>query len=383
MGKVAPATPAAVTAHPAQNTSAPMSAIDHALVISSRPPGLRPGDHVLSVGSKPEDHVLPSAAKPEEHAPPTLTSGVRPGDHVLVIRPASSVAAAPAPSGNAPLPAASRPEARQTPAATSPAQAASNPVPAAQPQPITASTSSKSPASYQVPAPAVTPRLSPIDHVLLVSVHPPGMPGSAASVDHAFPAVISPPSPNGWTPGRGLLASLELPEGHHLTEGQALLMETPDESCRDPISWSVIIHKSSYLVEVYYKGKHFDSFPAVFGRNPDHSAKEWEGDLRTPEGTYVIIDKYYTPRWKWFLRLNYPNYDDRARYDTMLGAGLVPVINGHLRHLGGAIGIHGTDRPSFNRTRINWTLGCISVDNDAIEELDRVLPIGTLVIIKQ
>ena len=209
------------------------------------------------------------------------------------------------------------------------------------------------------------------------------MPGSAASVDHAFPAVISPPSPNGWTPGRGLLASLELPEGHHLTEGQALLMETPDESCRDPISWSVIIHKSSYLVEVYYKGKHFDSFPAVFGRNPDHSAKEWEGDLRTPEGTYVIIDKYYTPRWKWFLRLNYPNYDDRARYDTMLGAGLVPVINGHLRHLGGAIGIHGTDRPSFNRTRINWTLGCISVDNDAIEELDRVLLIGTLVIIKQ
>jgi lipoprotein-anchoring transpeptidase ErfK/SrfK len=78
-----------------------------------------------------------------------------------------------------------------------------------------------------------------------------------------------------------------------------------------------------------------------------------------------------------------PHYDDRARYNTMLREGLVPVIDSHLRHLGGAIGIHGTDRPSFNRVRINWTLGCISVDNDTIEELDRVLPVGTLVIIKQ
>ncbi len=184
------------------------------------------------------------------------------------------------------------------------------------------------------------------------------------------------------TPGRRLMASLRLPPDHHLTEGQELLMDTADDSCTDPMSWSAIIHKSAYLIDVYYKGKHFDSFAAVFGRNPDHSAKEWEGDLRTPEGNYIIIEKYYNPRWKWFLRLNYPNYQDRTRYEGMRNEGLVPVIQGHRRALGGAIGIHGTDRPRFNRLHVNWTLGCISVDNDSIEELEQILPVGTLVIIK-
>ncbi len=251
----------------------------------------------------------------------------------------------------------------------------------AQPQPIAVRTPSiATTAVNQVPAP--TPKLMPGDHILLVSVHPPGSPGSASAIDHAFPVHIDHQFSSVMTPGRQLLASLHLPPGHHITEGQELLMETPDDSCHNPMSWSVIVHKSAYLVDVYYKGRYFDSFPAVFGRNPDHSAKEWEGDLRTPEGNYLIIDKYYNPRWRWFLRLNYPNYDDRTRYESMLDEGLVPVIDGHRRSLGGAIGIHGTDRPRFNRLHINWTLGCISVDNYAIDELDRILPVGTLVIIK-
>jgi hypothetical protein len=241
-------------------------------------------------------------------------------------------------------------------------------MPAPAPVPPVAATASTSP---QPPS-----KLSPIDHVLLVSVHPPGLPGTAQPTDHVFVW------PKGETPGRELLASIVFPEGHHLTEGQELLVDTPDESCRDPMSWSVIVHKSSYLVDVYYKGKYFDSFNAVFGRNPDHSAKQWEGDLRTPEGNYIIIEKYYNPRWRWFLRLNYPNEDDRERYAAEREQGLIPVIRGHERMLGGAIGIHGTDRPRFNRLHLNWTLGCISVDNDAIEELERILPVGTLVIIK-
>ena len=42
-------------------------------------------------------------------------------------------------------------------------------------------------AANNVPQPAATPRLSQIDHVLMVSVHPPGAPGSAGAIDHAFP----------------------------------------------------------------------------------------------------------------------------------------------------------------------------------------------------
>jgi len=231
---------------------------------------------------------------------------------------------------------------------------------------------------------AATPGLSPIDHVLIVSAHPPGVYGAPAAGDHVPAPGIDHQAdaiPN-YGPGADLLAALRLPAGHQLSEGERLLAQTQDSSCMNPMSWSVVVHKSAYLFDVFYKGRPFASFPAVFGRNPDHSAKMWEGDLRTPEGFYTIVEKYYNPRWRWFLRLSYPNYYDRTRYETMLDQGLVPVINGHTRHLGGAIGIHGTDRPRFNRTRLNWTLGCISVDNDAIDELDQILPVGTMVIIK-
>jgi hypothetical protein len=237
-------------------------------------------------------------------------------------------------------------------------------------------------AANQAPVPAATPKLAPGDHVLIVSIHPPGSAGALSPIDHALQPYPYHRFTGVMGPGRHLMASLHLPPEHHVTEGQELLMDTPDDSWTDPMSWSVIVHKSAYLVDVFYKGRHFDSFPAVFGRNPDHSAKQWEGDLRTPEGNYLIIEKYYNPRWKWFLRLNYPNYDDRNHYASMREEGLVPVIWGRLRPLGGAIGIHGTDRPRFNLLHVNWTLGCISVDNDSIEELEQILPVGTLVIIK-
>ncbi len=332
-----PAVSATATAVPRAAASPSLGPSDHALVIQVRPPGLRPGDHVLII-RRADSNPAPNAAPPSGPGPRPLAT------------PAAAYASPPHP----PPP---------------------QPVPAAQAQPVAKST----PAA----AKAAQPALSPIDHVLLLSVRPPGTPGPAAT-DHVLqPGVVDHAAPSGWTPGRELLASLNLPPGHHLTEGQELLMDTRDSSCSDPMSWTVIVHKSSYLVDVFYKGKHFDSFPAVFGRNPDRSAKMWEGDLRTPEGNYLIVEKYYNPRWRWFLRLNYPNYMDRTRYQNLREEGLVPVVHGHSRALGGAIGIHGTDRPRFNRLHINWTLGCISVENDAIEELERILPIGTLVIIKR
>jgi hypothetical protein len=337
-------------------TPAPLSPIDHSAWVSTRSSGLAPGDHVLIV------HSAPTAV------PPAPAPGVSAGS-----------VAAPAAPGSIPQ-AASRPEPRQTPGVTGASGPSwSSPAPYAQPQPVAARTPLSAVAANGVPIPAATPKLSPIDHVLVVSVHPPGQPGL---IDHAGVVGGDHLSANGWTPGRALLASLRLEPGHHLTEGETLLRDTADSSTTDPRSWSVVVRKSSYLVDVLYKGRPFESYRAVFGRNPDHSAKQWEGDLRTPEGFYTIVEKYYNPRWKWFLRLSYPNYLDRVRYETMLYKGLVPFRGGRPRPLGGAIGIHGTDRPSFNRTRINWTLGCISLDNDAIDELDQLLPVGTLVIIK-
>jgi len=167
------------------------------------------------------------------------------------------------------------------------------------------------------------------------------------------------------------------------TPGAILFDQTHDDSPLDPANWAVSIVKKRQELTIYYKGRLFRTYEAVFGRNLDNGAKQWAQDRRTPEGVYAIIEKYRSMRFDWFLRLNYPNLVDRVRYETQLINGVVPVgDDGKAPEVGSAIGIHGTDVPILNAGHINWTTGCISVGNKDIEELERLLPVGTVVIIK-
>jgi lipoprotein-anchoring transpeptidase ErfK/SrfK len=165
------------------------------------------------------------------------------------------------------------------------------------------------------------------------------------------------------------------------TPGQLLFDKTRAIAFDDPMNWSVTIFKKRHQLIVYYKSRLFKSYHAVFGRSFEPGTKLWEGDRRTPEGVYAIIEKHPSARWDWFLTLNYPNELDRHRYDQMRVDGEVPREDGHPVGVGGRIGIHGSDEPELNRGDINWTTGCISVDDRDVEELTRLLPKGTLVII--
>jgi lipoprotein-anchoring transpeptidase ErfK/SrfK len=231
---------------------------------------------------------------------------------------------------------------------------------------------------FQSPSPSTEPVQGPPQPQPVKAIIP--TPGALAPLlgtpENAVPAQ-EPPD----TAGSHLLASLTAHAP--LSDGEIALQQTDDYSWQAPTSWNVTSYKTAHKVDIYYKGHLFRSYHAVFGRNPDPGTKQWEGDLRTPEGVYAIIDKYYSPRFKRFFLLNYPNQVDRERYQSMLDDGVVPVSRRHLRPIGGAVGIHGTDRPRFNRQGINWTSGCISVDNDAILDLEKILPLGTVVIIKQ
>jgi murein L,D-transpeptidase YafK len=165
--------------------------------------------------------------------------------------------------------------------------------------------------------------------------------------------------------------------------GSILFDQTHDNSALDPMSWAVSVVKKRHELTIYYKGRLFRKYEAVFGRNLDLGAKLWAQDRRTPEGVYNIVEKYPSMRFHWFLRLNYPNLVDRVRYETLRVNGVVPVDHdGKAPEVGSAIGIHGTDVPVLNAGQINWTTGCISVDNKDIEDLERLLPVGTVVIIK-
>lgn len=211
---------------------------------------------------------------------------------------------------------------------------------------------------------AAVPAADGIKAAALVAAPPP----EVRRDEGATPAIVAEPAAIA-TPG--------------LTAGQTLFNRTRDASVMDPVSWSVVIHKSRHELTLYYKGRLYRTYQAVFGRNLDNAAKEYEEDRRTPEGVYTIIKEYHSRRFHWFLRLNYPNFIDRERYHEMRADNVVPIDNdGWIPGVGGAIGIHGTDVPTLNQGLINWTTGCISVSNSSIDELHRLLPIGTVVIIK-
>ncbi len=165
------------------------------------------------------------------------------------------------------------------------------------------------------------------------------------------------------------------------TPGQLAYKATHDSSFLDPLSWSVTIYKKRHQLLVYYKGRLFKTYHAVFGRSFEPGTKLWEGDRRTPEGVYAIVEKHPSRRWEWFLTLNYPNVLDRRRYEQLRDTGVLPVEDGRPVGVGGRIGIHGSDEPLLNRGNVNWTTGCISVNDQDIDELHQLLPPGTVVII--
>jgi L,D-peptidoglycan transpeptidase YkuD (ErfK/YbiS/YcfS/YnhG family) len=83
------------------------------------------------------------------------------------------------------------------------------------------------------------------------------------------------------------------------------------------------------------------------------------------------------------MLLDYPTEYDVHRYWQHVALGKIPRRGDGYPGAGSAIGIHGTDKENFNRLGINWTLGCISLLNHDMKELHALVPVGTLVYIKE
>jgi L,D-transpeptidase-like protein len=233
---------------------------------------------------------------------------------------------------------------------------------------------------------------TPVSATAAVSVAPPASattpvapvattPAGAASAPAVSPAAftVMTPNPQDHLNPEGLRQNhLDQLDHHGVLEGQHLFNPTHNLSFLDPANWSVRAYKSRYRLEVYYKGRLYTTYHAVFGRSLASGAKLWEGDRRTPEGAYHIVAKHPSARFRYFLRIDYPNDVDRVRFAELREDGKIP---GYVRE-GGEIGIHGTDNPILNIANVNWTTGCISIDNSDIVALAELLPIGTLVVIK-
>ena len=136
----------------------------------------------------------------------------------------------------------------------------------------------------------------------------------------------------------------------------------------------VVVHKSKRSIAHYKKGvlREGACWPVGLGFTPE-GHKQREGDGKTPEGWYTIADwppsQYYGA-----MILFYPNLSDveQGVKDGRLSSGQAKKIKNQLRSgllpkqnspLGGQLLIHG------GGSSADWTLGCVAMDNDAIDML--------------
>ena len=129
----------------------------------------------------------------------------------------------------------------------------------------------------------------------------------------------------------------------------------------------VVVEKEARRLTLYRGGEALRSYPIDLGGNPI-GHKLYEGDQRTPEGTYSIDFKNPDSAYHLSLRISYPNDADVARAQRR---GLDP---------GGMIMIHGVGERL--RRMPDWTDGCIAVSNRAIEEIWRMVDEATPVVIR-
>jgi len=135
----------------------------------------------------------------------------------------------------------------------------------------------------------------------------------------------------------------------------------------------ILVQKSKRVLTLYAGKKAIKTYRIVLGGKPTGD-KEQEGDSRTPEGRYTIDAKNPKSSFHLSLHISYPSKQDRA---SARQRGVSP---------GGAIMIHGT--PDYIAALYaagvypDWTAGCIAVSNAEIEEIFKLVRIGTPIVIK-
>jgi murein L,D-transpeptidase YafK len=143
---------------------------------------------------------------------------------------------------------------------------------------------------------------------------------------------------------------------------------------------SVVIDKSDYELQVYDEQGWYATYPVVFG-NGSLDDKRMEGDRNTPEGTFHIISKRVHDKWNRFMALDYPTRESFEKFKQRKDRGEIPES----ARIGGGIGIHGVwPHEDYQIDRYqNWTMGCISMKNEDVEEFYSYAPIGTKITIRK
>lgn len=131
----------------------------------------------------------------------------------------------------------------------------------------------------------------------------------------------------------------------------------------------VVVKKHAHRLILYDRGKVLRTYRISLGYG-GLGPKRREGDGRTPEGLYRIDGRNPDSRFHLALHISYPNAHD------------VAAARARGQNPGGEIMIHGVPNNASGviakaYNRIDWTAGCISVSDRAIDEIWRLVPDGT------
>ena len=135
----------------------------------------------------------------------------------------------------------------------------------------------------------------------------------------------------------------------------------------------VVVHKAEHKLYLYNGSRLLGEYKVALGLSPV-GTKEREHDFRTPEGRYFLARRNTRSDFFLSIQVSYPNKNDELRARKNRWAP------------GGSIMIHGLPNvpkhpPAYYASN-DWTDGCIALTNPEIEEVSRLVPIGTPVEIK-
>jgi len=135
----------------------------------------------------------------------------------------------------------------------------------------------------------------------------------------------------------------------------------------------ILIEKKERRLTLFSRGEALKTYKIALGGNPN-GPKERRGDNKTPEGTYRIDSRNKDSQYHRSLHISYPNEKDKQRAKQL---GVSP---------GGDIMIHGIKKGfswlGDSHKDLDWTNGCIAVTDEEIEEIEKLVPNGTMVEIR-
>jgi murein L,D-transpeptidase YafK len=160
--------------------------------------------------------------------------------------------------------------------------------------------------------------------------------------------------------------------------GMANVPFRPDTLNKDSVL--LLVDKSDYVLQLWYRKRMLRAYKAVFGPNPLMN-KRMEGDRCTPEGKFKIASKNPGSKYTKFMGLNYPTDSSQKQFNTLKASGTIPAT----ARIGNSVGIHGIwpGGDDMIDMGIGWTDGCIALKNKDIEELFKAVGVGTQVVVRK